>query len=216
MIYNNETYFYCNFTDEQIEKLGGNNTNLSLVYDVKCGQKKEMITSVHKLDTTKYPIFIIKKIILCNDYLIYKSRITLLANIEGSISEFKGSNSYWTFIYLYLNDKKTTEFLHCDIPKPTKIVKNHVINCYFNQKIESKAYFDKVELTSYFFPVKDSSPFEVIQDVQDIDILSAEGNNILCYVNETAPNPGLVGPPKNYSEINKIALSFIAYLLLLL
>ena len=71
----------------------------------------------------------------CNDYLIYKSRITLLANIEGIISEFKGNNSYWTFIYLYLNNIKTTEFLHCDISKPTKIVKT-VYRNYIQQKLK--------------------------------------------------------------------------------
>ena len=61
MIYNNRTYIYCNFTKKKIEELGGSNTNLSLVYNVKCVQKKELITSVLKSDTKKYPIFIIKK-----------------------------------------------------------------------------------------------------------------------------------------------------------
>ena len=61
MIYSNRIYIYCKFTNKQINELSGSNTNLSLVYDVKCGQKKEMITYVFKLDTTKYPIFIIKK-----------------------------------------------------------------------------------------------------------------------------------------------------------
>ena len=114
----------------------------------------------------------------------YTFKITLTANIEGSISEFKGKNSYWTFIYTYLNDSKYTEFLYCDIPKPTKIVKNFIINCYFYQKNESKVYFDNVRLSSYFYPVNASSPFEVIQDVQDIDILFTEDDNDLCYKKE--------------------------------
>ena len=215
MIYSNRIYIYCKFTNKQINELGGSNINLSLVYDVKCGQKKEMITSVFKLDTTKYPIFIIKKMMLCNDYLIYKSRIVLLADIKGSISEYKGNNSFWTFIYTFLNNKKTTEFLHCDISKPTKIVKNYVIDCYFYQKKVSIVYFNKVELSSYFFPAKALSPFEVIQDVQDIEILSTGDNNEFCYVKETDTDPDLFNPPINHSEINKITLS-IALLLFLL
>ena len=215
MINNKSTFIFCKFSNKQIDELGGNNTNLSLVYDVKCGQKKEMKATVHKLDTTKYPIFSIKKMMLCNDYLIHKSKITLTANIEGSISEFKGKNSYWTFIYTYLNDSKYTEFLYCDIPKPTKIVKNFIINCYFYQKNESKVYFDNVRLSSYFYPVNASSPFEVIQDVQDIDILFTEDDNDLCYKNGDFPNPSLVNSPINYSTINKISLC-IAFLLFLL
>ena len=73
-------------------------------------------------------------------------------NNEGSISEFKGSNSFGAFIYIYINNIKSIEFLHCDIPKPSKIENNYRINCFLYYNNKPKAYFDKVELSPYFYP----------------------------------------------------------------
>ena len=208
MFYNNWSYFYCKFTEKQIDELGGNNFDLSLVYDFKCGQKKEMVATVYKLDTTKYPIFTITKILLYQKYLEDKSKITFFADIEGSISEFKGSNSFGAFIYIYINNIKSIEFLHCDIPKPSKIEKNYSINCFLYYNNKPKAYFDKVELSPYFYPKVTSSPFEIIENVQDI--LVTEEDNEESGNDEPEPFPI---PDK--SEINKISLS-IAFLLCLL
>ena len=205
---NNQTFLYCKFTEKQINELGGNNFDLSLVYDIKCGQKKEMVATVYKLDTTKYPIFTITKILLYQKYLEDKSKITFFADIEGSISEFKGSNSFGAFIYIYINNIKSIEFLHCDIPKPSKIENNYSINCFLYYNNKPKAYFDKVELSPYFYPKVTSSPFEIIENVQDILVTEEDNEESGNDEPEPFPIPGK-------SEINQISLS-IAFLLCLL
>ena len=212
LIYKNWTYIYCKFTDKQIDELGGDNIDLPLVYDFKCGQKREMMTNVYKLDITKYPIFIIKKMKLNHDYLKDKSKIILFSDIEGNISEFKGENSFGAFIYIYTNDTKSMEFLHCDIPKPTKISTNYQISCFLYYDNKTKVYYNKVELSPYFYPKNASSPFEVIEEVQDIDISFTEEDEEELEIN--GPNPILHIPNNSKTYKVTFGIAFLFFLLI--
>ena len=74
-------------TQNDINNIPQNN-DLPIAYDVLCGKKEKTSVSVLKLDTTKYPIYRIKKFILPFDDSIDKSdKIILLAKIEGSVRD---------------------------------------------------------------------------------------------------------------------------------
>lgn len=174
-VYNNSlrSFISCDLTSNQLKEFGGENEDLPLVYDLLCGQKEEMLATVNILDKTKYPVFIIKKMILEKNYFVHHSNITFLANMEGSISQFKGKNAFGAFIYIFTKKKNYIEYLHCNIPKPSKLENNFELNCFIYLPNE-KIYFDSVELSKYFYPKQAESPFEVIQDVEDIEIIEEE------------------------------------------
>lgn len=159
----NFTLIYCGFSSNQIKEFSGKNSELPLVYDILCGQKEEMLATVNILDKTKYPVFIIKKMLLEKKYLKHRSNITLLANIEGSISQFKQDNTFGAFIHIKAKKSNSNQFLHCDIPKLNKNEITCLISCYLYFD-DSIVYYDDIELYPYFYPKIVSSPFEVIKD----------------------------------------------------
>ena len=204
-MYYNYTYIYCNFTDKHINELNEKNNNLSLVYNVLCGKKKNMSVFVYKLDKSKFPVFIIKKITIQDKYLMYGSKITLIANIEGSVSQYKGNNSFGAFINIKAKNISSVEFLHCDIPNSLKIEKNVEINCftYYNNSI---VYYDSVELLSYFYPKNNSCPFDIIDDTKnDINETKIDNND----TKNSKSNQHIINDDSGNSKIIKLSFSII-------
>ena len=83
-------YKYCNISLDEINYFDIESNTWPLAYDILCGKKKEMHLIVHQLDKAKYPIFRMKYLILPSyNYLYKNSTFTLIANMEGGLSEFK-------------------------------------------------------------------------------------------------------------------------------
>ena len=72
--------------------------NESLAYDILCGYKEEVYSKIDILDTNKYPVFKIKRIIIENmGYISYNNNIVLIADVEGSFTQ---NYDYFTFLSL--------------------------------------------------------------------------------------------------------------------
>ena len=155
-------YLYCNIKQNETKYFKGKNKNLPLIYDTFCGIKEETFTKIYILDKTKYPSFRIHSILLPNGtYIKENTKFTLIANIEGSISKFKGKdNIFFTFINIENKNENSTEKLECKIPRPLKIQDNFEINCeiFLWEKIK----FKNIYLLHYFYPYKYINPFEII------------------------------------------------------
>jgi hypothetical protein len=66
-----------------------------MLYDILCGYKLDIFAFVYKLDTTKYPVFKIKKFILPEDKtLSFFTAFTCEADIEGSLSGYTHQYNY--------------------------------------------------------------------------------------------------------------------------
>ena len=117
--------------------------------------------------------------ILEEKYLYDRSNITLYADIEGSLSEYKGYNSFGALINIKEKNKETIQFLHCNIPKPSKLEKNYEINCFIYLDNE-QIFFESVSLSPYFYPKSAECPFVVINNIKnnvDIKDLVDEGES---------------------------------------
>ena len=71
------------------------------------------------------------------------------------------------------------QFLHCNIPKPSKLEKNYVINCFIYLDNE-QIFFESVSLSPYFYPKSAECPFVVINNIKnnvDIKDLVDEGES---------------------------------------
>ena len=59
--YQNKSLIACEISKNEYNFFKNEKNELPLIYDVLCGLTEEMLATVHILDKTKYPIFIIKK-----------------------------------------------------------------------------------------------------------------------------------------------------------
>ena len=156
---------YCNLTQNDINNIPQNN-DLPIAYDVLCGKKEKTSVSVLKLDTTKYPIYRIKKFILPFDDSIDKSdKIILLAKIEGSVSGLNGvngNNVFMSYANIYRNKKYISVELECEIENPSRINDFFEIHCF--PYLDTRTEYDNIYLAPCYSPVKIVTPFEIIID----------------------------------------------------
>ena len=120
---------------------------------------------VHKLDKIKYPVFRVKNLVLPKEKKIQSdTKLTLITNIEGSISGMKGikdnSNGFGSLIRIISNNKYTFYQMSCLIPTPSKLQQDFEIPCSIST--ENTINYDSVELTPYYSPFTDKTPFEII------------------------------------------------------
>ena len=80
---------YCDIKKNEVDYFQDYGSGYSpMYYDIFCGHKLDIYAFAYKLDTTKYPIFKIKKLIFPEEkVLTYETQFTLIADIEGSLSE---------------------------------------------------------------------------------------------------------------------------------
>jgi hypothetical protein len=125
----NYSYVYCRLKQEEINYFEGNE-DLPLLYDIFYGVKEPMNAYVYKLDKTKYPVFKVKYFVSPKEKCLKDECVFILvSDIEGSISEFREGNSFYSLVNIN-NDTNATDFLYCEIPKPSKIKNNYEISCY--------------------------------------------------------------------------------------
>ena len=155
----------CKLTQDDIDNIPQNN-DLPIAYDILCGRKEKTTAYVLKLDTTKYPIYRIKEFILpFSDSVDGSDKITLIAEIEGSVSGLNGINENNYFIAnanIYNNNKLTFVELECEIENPSSKKEDFEIYCF--PYLEKRTKYDSIYLLPYYTPVESATPFEVIID----------------------------------------------------
>ena len=194
---------YCKMAQNELNYFSQN--NLPLAYDILCGSKEETASIVHILDKTRYPVFRVKGLVM-PDYhsLEFSTNFFILADIEGSISGFRGKdyeNNFIIFINVENNNKIKNHYLYCEIPNPSSLEKNFEIECYFMKENDGRRVsYSNIYLTPYFTIVEAKNPFEIILD-----------NNIKYYTyNEYEPSIYRAD-----SQFIKLSLFLILFLLLL-
>ena len=145
------------------------NNNLPIAYDILCGNKEETAVTLHRLDTSKYPIFRVKNIVMpYEEDISYPNEILIIADIEGSVSGIKSSNDINIFvveieIYLDLTglDALFNTYLVCGFKNPSKLEKGFEISCYSEYTYNGLKY-KNIVLTPYYSPLDMNTPYEVI------------------------------------------------------
>ena len=164
----------CKLTQNEVDSIGENKKNETLVYDVLCGDKQNIGAVVHKFDKTKYPIFRVKKLVLPkeeklgNDYYL-----TMIASIEGSVSGMKGlednSNCFVQFIRIKGNNQYEYLDMGCCAPIPENLEEDFEIGCEVSSG-ESIRY-SSIEVIPYYNNYDSITPYEVIfnDNIQVVD-----------------------------------------------
>ena len=157
----------CKMNSNEINYFQQNDQS-PLAYDILCGEKEETGAIVHELDTTKYPVFRVKELILPEEGYIDKYiSFSLIVDIEGSISGFRDNdneNAFTIYINIIKNGAKTGMELICMIPKPSYLESDFEIDCF--SYLDKRFYYDNVYLAPYYSPMETKSPFEVIINSQ--------------------------------------------------
>ena len=147
------------------------NNKLPIAYDILCGSKQETVVTLHKLDTSRYPVFRVKQFVLpYEEDLSYPNEILIIADVEGSVSGIKSSNENNIFIveieiefdldyagFIY------PTYLVCEFQNPSKLEKEFEIPCY-SEYVFKELKYKKVVLNPYYSPLNMSTPYEVIID----------------------------------------------------
>ena len=161
---------YCKLSQNDINIIPENN-NLPIAYDILCGSKQETRLTLHKLDTSKYPVFRVKNFVLpYEDDLSYPNEILIIADVEGSVSGIKSNSENNIFIVeidieFDLDSVKFIfpTYLICEFQNPSKLEKEFEIPCYSEYNFKGYKY-KKVVLYPYYSPLNMSTPYEVIID----------------------------------------------------
>ena len=134
-----------------------------MFYDIFCGYKYYVFAWAYKLDTTKYPVFKIKKIIFPEkQVLTEETEFTLIADIEGSISGYYDEvNYFYGFVDIEIEGVNYTALIDCYIYLPDKVMKNYEIYGYVYVDTDVDIPFDNVYLYPYNIPFEGYYPFEV-------------------------------------------------------
>ena len=183
-------YIVCNISQDEIEYFDNENDNISLTYDILCGKKEEIPVFVSKLDKTKYPIFRVKHFIKPNTRSInYFTDLSLIANIEGNISNFTAELSYFLSFIKIIRSKKTTELeIYCEIPEISEIQNDYEILCFPMVDSFYLSYiYDEIFILPYYIPLENPQPFEVIIKSSLKGISYFEYQDILSGKNDYSP-----------------------------
>ena len=152
-IYEGYYLLKCKLTQNEVDSIGENTKNEPLVYDVLCGDKQNTGGIVHKFDKTKYPIFRVKKLVLPKEEKLGTDYIlTLITNIEGSVSGMKGledgSNCFVQFIRIKGNREYNYLDMDCCIDTPENLEEDFEIDCQVFSR-ESIPY-SSIEVIPYY------------------------------------------------------------------
>ena len=152
-------------------------------------KKVEIPVFVHQLDKTKYPFFRVNYFLLPSSTSInYYTELSLIVNIEGSISDFTSKlSSFISFIKIIRNNRITELLILCEIPEISEIQNNYEIKCFPIIDYYYTSYrYDEIILLPYNTPYKIPQPFEVIIKSSLKGISYSEYQNILS--NESKEN----------------------------
>ena len=119
----------CDINSNEFSYFSTSNS-LPLSYNILCGYKESVDARVSVLDTKKYPVIIIKRLILDNKgYFENLDNFQLIADIEGSVSQLKNESlSFLGIIEIEYNNKLENNIILCEIDNP-KIGNDFIIYC---------------------------------------------------------------------------------------
>ena len=165
-----DEFVYCDLKQNEVDSFDSVSTlsHSPLTYNVLCGAKEEIPVIVYKLDTTKYPIFKVKKILLPQSNTISSIKsLTLIADIEGSLSGYHATESvFYGFIDIEVNPLNLTAQIKCTLKNPRRIMKDYVFSCYVDMTEGYNVPYDNIYLHPINMPENVQYPYEVyIKDV---------------------------------------------------
>ena len=139
-----------------------------MAYGILCGYQQPFYAYAFKLDTTQYPVFKFKSLILPDGYTISSDSIlTGVADIEGSISGFEAEESiFYLFALIDVFGQNLTAFSYCTINKPDKVMKDFTFNCKIDMAEGYNVPYDNLYIYPYYLPEQPNSPYEIyIEDI---------------------------------------------------
>ena len=157
-----QSFVACNIKEFELSYF--NNKYNYMCYDVLCGYKEPNYAIASILDTTSYPIFKIKNFILPDKKSLGKDSIlTLVADVEGSLTSYKAAESYFVaLIEIEVEGQNFTSLIDCTLDHPGKIRKNYMFNCYLQVESEDEIPYDNIYLHPYNLPYDNGNyPYEV-------------------------------------------------------
>ena len=161
-----EDYFvYCDLNKDEIEDFNDmySTKDYPLSYGILCGYKESTETYAYKLDTTKYPIFKFKNLILPEgDTISSESVLTGIADIEGSLSGyFAKKNLFYVFVLVDIWGMNLTSTMHCEIDKPRRVQKNYFFKCYLDISPGYNVPYDNFYIYPLNMPDVSEYPYEI-------------------------------------------------------
>jgi interferon gamma-inducible protein 30 len=158
-------FAYCDIKANEVDDFN----DMSLSYDmplansILCGYKEENEVIVYKLDKTKYPVFKIKRVILPReDTISSNTKLTVVADIEGSLSDYDADQSYFLGISeIDISDFNLTCEIECVINKPERVMKNYEFYCYPSITPGYIIPYKNLYLYPFNIPFEVYSPFEI-------------------------------------------------------
>ena len=185
---------YCDIKQNELDYFQDIETGYSpMYYDIFCGYKLLIFAFAYKLDTTKYPVFKIKKLIFPEEkVLTYETQFTLIADIEGSLSEYEDQENYfYGFVDIEIEGVNYTSLIDCYIELPDKVMKNYVIYGYVYVDSDFDIPFDNVYLYPFNIPFEGYYPFEVyIKDMIKGQVYNPKSSipKIQIYIESLCPD----------------------------
>lgn len=157
---------YCSINSDELDYFQNppKNEDSYLRYDALCGSREIINATVIKLDKNKYPLFRIKKFVL-NDENYITGSFKLVADMEGSLSDYNTKEAKFVVLADVRNSKYITLFGLCTIQKPEYIVYDYEINCNFaTDSSTDKIEYQSIYLRPYSYPSRNTndSPYEII------------------------------------------------------
>ena len=140
----------------------------SMSYGILCGYNQPLFAYAYKLDTTKYPVFKFKSLILPEiDTISSESILTGVADIEGSLLGFDADEiSFDIFALIDVFGQNLTAFSHCSINKPTVITKDFTFSCYIDMTPGYNVPYENLYFYPYYLPKSTDFPYEIfIKDI---------------------------------------------------
>lgn len=161
-----ESWVYCNLKEEEINYFedftADTTTDSPMVYDALCGNKQSTYTLVYKLNTNYFPIFKVDSLTIPNKTKITKNdKLLITAQIEGSINNFKDSESFVGFVDIEKNGMNFSIALACTQEAPKSKVKPHNMECTPVLEDGASLQFDNIYLLPYYIPYKLKYIYEI-------------------------------------------------------
>lgn len=122
---------YCDIRYEDLDYFydeGSNEYGIALL--IKCIQYKESNIIVQKLDKSIHPVFKINNFVINEKETEEKKYISasLIVNIDGGLSDFKGTNKFIMPLYLNKEGQNITLEIKCDIGHPIEVHSDYILS----------------------------------------------------------------------------------------
>lgn len=166
---------YCDLEEDEFNYFKINYKD-KIIYNQYCGLYYSNVL-IEKLDTNKYPVFKIRHFsVKINPSNLNIINALIIADIEGSLSEFKESTTYFgMLVNAEIENINRTAQMQCFFKSPSKLDKNFIISCMI-VNINNYDKASKYYLLPFYNIINTLSPFEIMikNTIQSIDYIPAQ------------------------------------------